>query len=144
MSRLREVKIEKAVRVRKVVKELRCDLTPEEQRIKGQRLAHQEKEIYDLRHSAKKSAEDFKERIDLATRQMTGTASVLRNGYEYRAIECDEIHDYSTGTVRTKRTDSKETIDERPMNEQERQMTFMAEESEILPHPAPKQPEANA
>jgi len=141
MAKLREVKIEKAIRSRTKVESLRCDLTPDEQRVKGLDLAQQEKDIYDLNQQKKLSADDFKEKIELATRRMTGCAQVLRQGYEYRPIECEEIYDYSTGTVRLIRKDTRIIVHERPMQEVERQMTFVADaEFEEVP----KQPEANA
>lgn len=130
-TRLREVKVQKAIRTRKTVESLRCQLTPEEQRLKGLDLAQQEKAIYDKEQEKKRAAEAFKEEIELLTRTMTTSAQILRQGYEYRPIEVEEIYDYATGSVRKKRTDTGEIIDERAMTPEERQMTFVADAEEV-------------
>lgn len=130
-NKLREVKVSKAVKTRKTVESLPCPLTAEEQRLKGLDLAQQEKAIYDKEMEKKKAAEAYKEEIELLTRTMTTCAQVLRQGFEYRQIEVDEVYDYATGTVRKRRTDTNEVIEERAMTAEERQMTFVADAEEV-------------
>lgn len=136
-NRLREVKVE-TVRTRMTVESLRCDLTQEEQRVKGLDLAQQEKHVYDLNHAKKLAAEEFKEKIELATRRMTGCAQVLRDGYEYRPIECEEIYDFKSGLVRLMRKDTKSQVWERLMKDHERQMSFVADPIEPTPTTVPQ------
>ncbi len=130
-TKLRAVKMHKGITTRKKVMQLRCELTAEEQRVKGLDLAQQEKAVYDAESEAKKSANEWKEKIQLLSRKLTTSAQILRDGYEWRPIECDEIYDYANGTVRTKRNDTGATVDERPMIAEERQTTFMVDEEEV-------------
>lgn len=67
---------------------------------------------------------ELKGEIKAHAQQASVLAAKLRNGYEYRYIDCQESHDYDTGQVRTLRIDTGELVLERAMTPEERQVGF--------------------
>lgn len=48
-------------------------------------------------------------------------SSKINDGHEYRDVECEKVLDYSTGTVTVVRKDTAEVVEERPMQDEEKQ-----------------------
>ena len=143
MSKTRQTRTNQVLRHRNVVLELRCDLTLEEQRLKGVQLAEQEHKIAELENKMKLSNQVIKEEIKEITTALSKNTQEIRQGWEFRQVKCQMTYDYSRATVVTVRIDSGEVVDERAMNQDERQTTFYVEddiqedsthESVSLPH----------
>lgn len=143
MSKTRQTRTNQVMRRRNVVLELRCDLTLEEQRLKGVQLAEQEHKIAELEDKMKLQNEIIKKEIKAITTALGENSQEIRQGWELRQVKCQMTYDYSRATVVTVRIDSGEVVDERAMNQDERQTTFYVEddiqeasthESVSLPH----------
>ena len=143
MSKTRQTRTNQVMRHRNVVLELRCDLTLEEQRLKGVQLAEQEHQIAELENKMKLSNEITKKQVKDITTALSKNTQEIRQGWELRQVKCQMTYDYPRATVVTVRIDSGEVVDERAMNQDERQTTFYVEddiqeasshESVSLPH----------
>lgn len=104
--------------------ELAVVLTTHEVSEHAQRAAHLLQD-----HDAK--ADEFKEvqkqnklTLDEITSQMRRHARVVREGREFRQVQCERVYNWTLGSVTDVRTDTGETIAERPMTEPERQRSL--------------------
>lgn len=69
----------------------------------------------------KEVAAQFAAEIKALQNELSALAACVRNGYEYRGIECDAILDYKNNAVNYVRQDTGETVRTRTMSAAERQ-----------------------
>lgn len=136
MSKLRTVRTNHVVRHRKVVLELRCELTAEEQRLKGIQLADLDQKIAAKQEQKKLQNELITDELKDLSRQVAEIALEVRQGWEERQIPCLATYDYALAKVVTCREDTGQVVDERAMTEDERQTTFYTDEGEVLNYEA--------
>jgi len=87
--------------------------------------------------------EIIKKEIKAITTALAENSQEIRQGWELRQVKCQMTYDYQRATVMTIRIDTGEVVDDRAMNQDERQTTFYVEddiqedpirESATLPH----------
>lgn len=106
---------------KKLSRNLKCTLTPDEVRTYGMELARA--------NAARDEAEERKKEVDaqlkaeIESHQTRGLnlARKINNGYEYRDVECEMDGNYKTNTVMIRRLDTNEIIETRAMTDEERQ-----------------------
>lgn len=109
---------------------LKVILTDKEIREAGSSLAMLYAQISTLEDDKKTSASDFKARIDAASAQATVQSNLIRNGYDYKDIDCEEIWDYDEKVVSVVRLDTGEQIRSRIMTAKELQQGLFPDKEE--------------
>ena len=127
-GKLIEVGVARGVKRKKVQRSLRCELSYEEQRVKGLEMAEAVSLAREAEEDKTTKMKACKDLIESHLGHASALAQVLRQGYEVRPIECEQVMDYTVGKVIIQRSDTMETIDERAMTEEERQVSFFEEE----------------
>ncbi len=127
-DKLVEVGVARGVKSKKIQRSLRCELTHDEQRVKGLEMAEAVSVAGELEKEKAASAKDFKDKIESHLGRAGTLAQELRQGWVSRPVECEQIMDYKEGKVLIRRCDDKSTIEERAMTEEERQVTFFDDE----------------
>ena len=107
---------------RKVTKCLPVKLTDEEVLKYGRDVAraHADRARIELELDSVKS--DYKGKIAEQDGIIGKLSPRIHSGIESREVECEEVKDYTSGTVRVRRLDTDELIEERPMREDEKQV----------------------
>jgi hypothetical protein len=102
-------------------RELKCPLTDEERRAKGDEIART-LEAYDLlEDTSKEDSRAAKDELKDLRKHSQKLARQIREGAELRNVECYERPDYAGNVVHLLRTDTGEVVEERPMRMDERQ-----------------------
>ena len=107
---------------------LAVSLTDEEVLEKARSLAHLQQELEAVEQEKKAEAQKFKDRIENIEGTIASRAKEIRDGVEFRNVECELRFDWDTNTARTVRLDTMEVINERAITAAERQMGFDADE----------------
>ena len=94
---------------------LKCVLSEEELKLAGEESARYVQEKATQEADKKHSMAAFKARIDGADAKISEESNKIRNGYEYRDVECVTVRNYEKGTIKKIRTDTKEVIVDRKM-----------------------------
>lgn len=102
-------------------KTLPCQLTEEEIRLRGLRLATLRSEIGDIEIEKKAANQEFKERIESREKQCGTLVKQITSGQEYREVIIEEVKDWESQSVRTIRVDTGETVEVRAMTPRELQ-----------------------
>jgi hypothetical protein len=105
-----------------VQKSVKSYFTEKEKRDIAEEMAKMTLLIEDLDAEKKAAMSSFKDKIDSASLAARVAAQKLRDGYEYRNIECEVVRDYEREEIHYVRTDTGETIESRKMEPAERQM----------------------
>jgi len=105
-----------------VLKSVKSYFTESEKRDIAEEMAKMTLLIEDLDAEKKAAMSSFKDKIDSASLAARVAAQKLRDGYEYRNVECEVIRDYELEEVRYVRTDTGEIIETRRMEKSEMQM----------------------
>lgn len=108
--------------VKKTARYLYCDLTPEEQRERGELLANISNEIDTLEDEAKRVAGEFKTRILETRSRYSIVKSAVLTRREEREVICTEHLNTKRGEVYTVRDDLGTIVDARVMTDRERQL----------------------
>ena len=111
-------------------KSLKVQLTNEEILLAAESLAKTLDELGALEDDKKSLAESFKAKITEAEARTTQYKAKVRDKYEWRPVDCEEVMDSETGTVVATRLDTKEIIEERSMTYDERQGSLFTEKEE--------------
>ena len=109
------------IEITKTKELLRCDLTPEEIKDYGDRLARKCSEIDEIEDQKKAIMSDLKSRIDSANTEKSSLARKIQNKYEFRDVPCEIRKDYGLKLVQSVRLDTGEVINERTMTADELQ-----------------------
>lgn len=114
---------------RKVTRNLKCILTPDEVRGYGQELAKANACKDDAEQRKKEVDAQLKAEIESHETRGLSLARKINNGYEYRDVECETRFDVKKATARTYRMDTNELIEERAMTPDELQTKLELEPS---------------
>jgi uncharacterized protein (UPF0335 family) len=104
---------------------LQCLLTQDEKLIRGEELAQLLLTTHKLELEKKTFCDDIKSKLAEAEERAQDVGRQLREGKEWRDIECKEVPDFEHGQVDTVRTDINEVIRSRRMRPEERQETIV-------------------
>ena len=99
-----------------------CELSTEEQRLRGIELAEAETSLLKAEDARKASAKQHKDGITTIQKHIYDLVKVVESGEEQRPVECMVERLFDEGVVRVTRTDTGEVIDEGDIDEDDRQM----------------------
>lgn len=103
---------------------LPCNLGAKEKAEAAEALAITIQATESLELERKSVLGDFKSRMDGLKESIHNLSLSIKNSVQMRSIECELHLNYTTLTATLIRTDTKEVVEERPMTEEEKQMTF--------------------
>ena len=106
-------------------RDLRCELTPDEVRERGEELAQLHAELRDLEAEKKKAMAAFKLRLDDIKRQAAEKAHDVRTHTEERPVECELWADYLREVRSLVRTDTGEEIRVDGLTDDDRQRSMI-------------------
>lgn len=112
---------------RKIKRLLKVALTPEEERFFGKESARYRQELALANDQLDEIKGQFKGKIEGYEKEQNRIMVLLNNGYEYRDVECEIIEDFKALTIQVTRLDTGEVVEDRPMNEAERQQNLPME-----------------
>ena len=106
---------------RSTTRSLPVILTARETQAFGERAAREVGAIGEAQDRLKEVSSQIKATIACHEAELRRVSQIVRQGYEYRHVDCEDVFDLETATVRTYRCDSGEAVDERPFTREERQ-----------------------
>lgn len=109
------------IKVFKVTKTLRVQLTEPEILAAAKKASDLYDKMTSCENDGKAAHKTFKERLDELTAQHDQSHSLVRNGYDFCPVDCEEKFDRNIGKVTMTRLDTREVIDEWAMTAEERQ-----------------------
>lgn len=127
-KKLVEVGVARGVKTKTVQRNLKCDLTHEEQRVKGLEMAESMSMARDTEKEKADANKGYDEELKAHKGRAAGLAQILRQGWETRPVECEQVLDFKENKFIVRRKDTKETVEERALSEEERQVSFFDEE----------------
>jgi hypothetical protein len=104
---------------------LRCILTNDEKMKLSEEMSHALDEKQTLENELSSLSKEFKAKIAEKEALIYKTASIFRQGYEYREVDIEIDRDYRLGKVTKTRMDTFEVFEERPMTGAERQQKLL-------------------
>lgn len=104
------------VYVTKEARSLRCDLTDHERLVKGRLLAESDADCFRIEEEKGQVAAQYAAQLKTATSRRHELASTIRQGYEFREVECRIERTYTEREVMVVREDTGEVIERRGMN----------------------------
>ncbi len=105
----------------KIKKELRCYLTEAETVGYAKKAAVLVERIEDQENEKKMTAKQYAAEISALQDELFGLSRKVRNGFEVRPVECEEIMDFEKKEVLIVRLDTFEPIESRKMTSKELQ-----------------------
>ncbi len=121
-----------------MLKTLPVKLSDDERRMKGSQLAQKIQEGDEIASALAGAKSKYKVEAERVAKEITELARSLREGTEYRDVECEERFDFTAGRVSTVRLDTYETVETRPMKSEERQNKLFEEEQAMSDHAEPE------
>lgn len=103
---------------------LQCLLSLDEKLVRGEELAQLLLTTHKLELEKKTFNDDIKKQLGDAEERSQDIGRQLREGKEWRDIECKEVPDYEAGEILTVRSDTNDVIRSRRMRPEERQQTM--------------------
>jgi uncharacterized FlaG/YvyC family protein len=103
------------------VRQLPCNLTEDEVRLRGIDLAHANTQYADTKDEAKSKAKAYKDRLEKIYETIHDLKDAVRNGVEVRPVECDVLLDHYAGMVTITRRDTGDIVESRRMTPAESQ-----------------------
>jgi len=126
-------KEDEMIETREFTSILRTDLTAKERLDLGAQMANVIRNV----KSAKDEFDSMKSRYGAKIKgfeaELTGIAEKLNTGWEERSVSCSELRDFRTGTVTIVRKDTWQTVEQRAMSGEERQMGLFTQTKEETP-----------
>lgn len=107
---------------KRVTKDLMVKLSDSELLRYGKEIGEAKSECERVEEAAKSAAAEFKAKLTEINGRINKLARFLGTGEERRGVECSAFYDYSNARVTVTRTDTEEVIEDRPMEEGEKQM----------------------
>ena len=101
---------------------LPCDMSTEEQRLRGIELAEAETALLAAELAKKAAAKEHKENVDVIQKCIYQLVKVVETGEEQRQVECRVERLFGEGVIRVTRTDTGEIVEESEMTEADRQL----------------------
>lgn len=113
-----------AIRKRQITKNLKCELTENEKASYAAEMAEAELKAQELESEKasidKRLGNDIKYHVGISRQK----AKLIKDGFEFREVACEELHNFERGIITVNRLDSAEEVEERAMTADERQMGF--------------------
>lgn len=106
---------------------LACPLTDYEFTVRAKALAQTEEDLRIEEESQEAVKAGLKEALADIRKRRTMLAGIVSRGEEFRDVECEEVLDYTMGTVTRVRTDTGTLLVTRPMTDEERQRKLFTE-----------------
>ena len=106
---------------RKVTKALPCKLTETEILQYGRDMAHAMSERDRVQAEFDSVKQEYKARIEEQSANINKLSGRVNSGIETRDVACEEVKDWTDGVVTIQRLDTYETVESRPMREDEKQ-----------------------
>jgi hypothetical protein len=110
--------------VRKFKESLRCRLTTEEVAARADQAAGIVAEKHDREESRKRFMSQEREAVKQLDADLRTLSTEVREQAAYRLVECEEQQDFPQNRAVTLRMDTMETVRERPMTPDERQVSL--------------------
>jgi predicted kinase len=101
---------------------LKCQLTQEELLQHGDELAAALDRLRQVQEESTSVKQEFKARETALEAEIAREQILVRNKYQHRLVDCNLIINYTTQQATLIRLDTEETIKERPLSEEEKQM----------------------
>lgn len=114
-----------APKIEKVTEELSCELNEVEWTNRARELADAHRETESQKERKKSILAELGADVKAAEAKETKLANIVANRREQREVTVEVTHDYETGFVIRKRTDTDEVISKREMTTMERQSTII-------------------
>lgn len=118
---------------RKVTKSLPCRLTDAEMLQYGKDLARAYSETARINGELDAIKQDYKGKIAEEEATIGKISGRVHSGIETRDIECEEVKNWTAATVTVTRLDTGESIEERPMREDEKAMELSLTTDDLNP-----------
>ncbi len=118
-------------KVRKITKDLSCELTSDELKDRARDLAEAVKSVIRSENAKKSALQSYNAEIQMAEAKRDRLSNVVGSGAEYREVIVERIHDYKKNVVLEVRTDTGETISSREMTDKEKQLEIFDEEEDL-------------
>lgn len=107
---------------------LKIELTEKEIRQAADDLAQALDEMEKNEADRKSIAESFKSKITAGEAKVIELKNLVRNKYDFRDIKCEEVRNFSKGTLTVKRLDTKKIVVSRKLTGSEKQMGLELED----------------
>lgn len=118
-----------AKKLKKEIEELlRCELTEDELKQIGEKLAKNVQEKTRLENAKKAMMADYKAKIDSVNADIVQGSNRIKDKCEDRMIICTKEYDFSKFTIKITRTDTGEIVSERAMTLSEKTEETLFEE----------------
>jgi hypothetical protein len=112
---------------------LKCPLTEAEMKAQAEKMAQNLSQIAQYEADLKSIKKQIESDIARCQAELGSAVEKYRSGFEMRNIDCEIIKNFETNTVSIKRLDTGETIRERAMTAEERQLALDLQKKEDLP-----------
>lgn len=109
------------VDIRLFIQKLKCELTDKEHTEAAVALAEALDDMTAAESEKKSLVEQFKARIEAANAEAVRLTGLVRNRYEFRDIQCEEVKNFQTGQLTVTREDTSEIVKERELTMEEKQ-----------------------
>lgn len=109
-------------------KHLKYEFEPEELQALGQDLASKHNELDELEEALNAIKAEYKDKITRVESVISSLVRKVNAKHEYRDIDCVQAWDYDAAIYTVTRRDSMETIEERALTDEERQLELSTEE----------------
>lgn len=131
---------------RTIQKQLEVKLTEEETLKYSRELAKVNQDLASEEEKKKEIMSDIANKINSFKTNITVLSRKISNGYEYRTVDVDVLFDYKKGMKYFVRRDTKETINEQVMTDEDRQqeLDFKKAEKEKKGRKASRQQDGKA
>jgi len=117
-----------------IIKEyLKCLLTEAEMKKEAEKMAYCFSQLSELEATLKSAKKRIESDIARVEAELSLSVEKYRSGFEMKNIDCRVDKDFQTNTVRVIRLDTFETIRERAMTADERQMEMDLQNKEETP-----------
>lgn len=111
----------------KTSRELRVKLTETELLAQGQKMAEAMEALDEAVANKKATVTHYKALEEEAQGRANAARTLLRNGYDYRKVDCTLIKNWQNKTVSVRRDDTGEIVEHRAMHNSELQIEIPAE-----------------
>ena len=103
---------------------LPCPLSEKEKAEAADQLATAIQSAESLELERKAAMGDFRSRLEALKERIHNLTRQVKEGVESRSVKCELRLNYTKLTAILIRTDTKETVEERPLTDEEKQMKF--------------------
>lgn len=110
-----------------VTRRLKCQLTDAELLQAGRDLADSQQQMSELDSELKEMQQQIKSKIAREETRIGEITSMIRSGYTFRQVDCEQTKDYTDGVITVYRNDTNELVETEKMSQDERQTKLKLE-----------------